>query len=201
MTLQELTGKLYKIPITCDQGKARQVKLAFLLNLMALTCAGMEATDEQILDARDALESSWARKMISEILGLPWREEGGRYARKQPKLADPHQRTVMPIQMLAESREDITKRIVSFLRPDPRMLVEVQKMRVDSDPGIDIYHVVIEDGRGGSWNETFATEDLLMAFLKGIKVTYAMSDLQKLLPSFGNDAPVKFTEQSAVQHI
>jgi hypothetical protein len=55
-------------------------------------------------------------------------------------------------------------------------------------------------GRGGSWCESFATEAELRAFLRGIRVTYAMSDLQRLLPDFG-DKPFAFTEQSAVQYL
>lgn len=195
MTVQELTYKLTRVPLMANEVRARQVKLTFLLNLLALIGQDVRIEEAQLLNARDALESIWARKMISEVLNLRFQED------EYPDLKKENQSTVMPLQLLADDSKGITQKLVAFLRPEPKMLIEVEKRRTDTDPSVDIYQVVIEDGRGGGWNETFVTEDQLRAFLRGIRVTYAMSDLQMLLPDFGDNSPIKFTEQSAVQHL
>jgi hypothetical protein len=195
MTIPELTVKLNRAPFMINEARARQVKLTFLLNLMGLVGDDMRIEEAQLLNARDALESIWARKMISEVLNLSFQED------EFPDLKGPNVSTVMPLQLLADDTNGITQRLVAFLRPDPKMLIKVEKRRTDTEPSVNIYQVVIEDGRGGGWNETFVTEDLLRAFLRGIRVTYAMSDLQMLLPDFGDNGPLKFSEQSAVQHL
>ncbi len=195
MTVQELTYKLTRVPLMAHEARARQVKLTFLLNLLALIGQDVRIEEAQLLNARDALESLWARKMISEVLNLRFQEY------EYPDLKKENQSTVMPLQLLADDKKGITQMLVAFLRPEPKMLIEVEKRRTDTDPSVDIYQVVIEDGRGGGWNETFVTEDQLRVFLRGIRVTYAMSDLQMLLPDFGDNAPLKFTEQSSVQHL
>lgn len=174
-------------PLDYEAAQANRIKLLFLTNLIA----GLEFSDEQVSNARDALEQLPSRALINYLLHLPESERQG--------LAGEFDKTVMPLALLADDRRDITRRVVAFLRPDPKMVVEIEKKIVNTEPPVHVYQVVIEDGRGGSWCEAFTTELELNAFLKGIKVTFAMSDLQRLLPEFGAEAPLVFVEQSSTR--
>jgi hypothetical protein len=197
VTSDKFTKCLNRTPIYADTRRSAPVKLVFLLNLIA----GQEFTDEQLMNARDALVDKWSRRLISHILDLPL-DGADAYGRKlMVSLAGPDQPTAMPMVLMADESSDITTRLVAFLRPDPKMTIEVEKKATETDPPIFVYQVVVEDGRGGGWSETFATEELLMAFLRGIRVTYAMSDLQRLLPHFGDDAKLEFTAQSAIKNL
>ncbi len=197
MTADKLTQYMNRTPLYAERRVAVPVKLGFLLNLIA----GLEFTDEQLLNARDALVDDWSRRLISHILNLPVDGADSAGRRLGVELAAPDKPTVMPMVLMADESEDITRRLVAFLRPDPKMTIEVEKKLTDTDPVIPVFQVVIEDGRGGGWSETFATEELLRAFLRGIRVTYAMSDLQRMLTSFGDDAKLEFTAQSAIKNL
>lgn len=192
MTAEELSRKLNRTPVWSDQLDAARIKVAFLLNLIG-GHAFNTFTDEELRNARDALMFMGHRAVVDALLDLRPQEGEER--------AGPHAPTVMPLALMADENKDITRRVVAFLRPDPKMLIEVEKKEIPTDPHIDVFQVTIEDGRGGSWCEAYGTEDQLRAFLRGIRVTYAMSDLQRLLPDFGDDAPLAFAEQSAVQHL
>lgn len=184
----ELAKKMRQNPIHAEPLVVLRTKLNFLLNLTA----NQVFTDRQFVDARDALIFPSHRRIISEVLGMGTVEH-------QINLAGPNASTVMPLSLLADESGDITDRLVAYLRPDPKMVIEVEKKAVGTEPTIYVYQVNIEDGRGGSWCEAFGSEEALCAFLRGIRVTYAMSDLQQLLPEFGDRPPLAFTEQSAVQ--
>lgn len=192
MTAEELTRRLNRTPVWCDQLDAARIKLAFLLNLIG-GHAFNTFTNEELRNARDAMIFVGHRAVVDALLDLP-PEEGERPA-------GPHEPTVVPLALMADENKDITRRLVAFLRPDPKMMIEIEKKRIDTEPSMEVFQVTIEDGRGGSWCEAYGTEDLLRAFLRGIRATYAMSDLQRLLPDFGDDAPLAFAEQSAVQHL
>lgn len=191
MTVEELTARMIKTPIRFDPGVVVNAKLYFLLNLLT----GQEFTDEQLRNACDALTFDKPRAIIRELVGLKEPDLS------RPVLAGPDRSTIMPISLMADQRGDIKRRILAFLRPDPKMMIEVEKIEVDTEPNVTVFQVTIEDGRGGSWCETFTTEDRLKAFLRGVRVTFAMSDLQLLLPDFGDNRPLAFTEMSAVQNL
>lgn len=197
MTAEKLIQYMNRTPLYAERRVAVPIKLGFLLNLIA----GLEFTDEQLLNARDALVDDWSRRLISHILNLPVDGNDSAGRRLMVELAGPDKPTAMPMVLMADESEDITRRLVAFLRPDPKMTIEVEKKLTDTDPAITIFQTVIEDGRGGGWSEAFATEELLRAFLRGIRVTYAMSDLQRMLPNFGDDAKLEFTEQSAIKNL
>lgn len=165
-----------------------QLKIAFLLNLIT----DRVFSDEQIADARDALVNAGDRRLINRFLGITELKV------QFNSLAEADEPSVLP---LTYTDGKLKERLVSFLRPDPQMLIEVEKKETDTDPPIPVYQVNIEDGRGGCWCETFGTEDLLRAFLRGIRVTFAMSALHKLLPGFGEDESLKFTAQSYVNNL
>lgn len=197
MTADKLTQCMNRTPLYAERRVAVPVKLGFLLNLIA----GQEFTDEQLLNARDALVDPWSRRLISHVLSLPVDGCDASGRSLKGTLADPDKPTAMPMVLMADESGDITTRLVAFLRPDPMMTIEVEKKATDTDPPIFVYQVYVQDGRGGGWSETFGTEELLTAFLRGIRVTYAMSDLQKLLPHFGNDNKLEFTAQSAIKNL
>lgn len=188
MTGQELLQRLMSETFIFPTRQTDQVKIAFLLNLLR----DREFSDEQLYDARDALVNTSDRILISRLLGMPLHESP-----PVPK-ATADDTTVLP---LTYTDGNLKERLVSFLRPDPQMLIEVEKSEIDVDPPITVYQVSIEDGRGGCWRETFATEDLLRVFLRGIRVTFAMSALHKLLPGFGEDESLKFAPKSYVDHL
>lgn len=191
MTITELAQLMNRTPLDAEPKYASRVKLAFLLNLLA----NQTFTERQLLDARDALYDLQSRALINHVLGIP------RQVEHAVDLAEEGAPTVIPLALMAEDRRDITRRLVLFLRPDPKMTIEVEKKVIETEPQLAVFQMAIEDGRGGSWLESFASEDTLRAFLRGVRVTYAMSDLQQLLPDFGDAAPLQFTEQSAVQSL
>ncbi len=193
ITSSDLAIVMQRVTGYADGLTIARVKCAFLLNL--LSAKFPQFTEEELMNACDALVFTHSRALMADLLS-------GILPRKQvTKMAAADQSTVMPLADMAEDDKDITRRLVAFLRPDPLMMIEVEKKHVDTEPSLDVYQVNIEDGRGGSWCEAFPSEQMLRAFLRGIRVTFAMSDLQKLLPDFGDDAPLQFTEQSAVQHL
>lgn len=58
-----------------------------------------------------------------------------------------------------------------------KILINVQKMKVDADPPVDIFSVVIEtieQPQTSEWRETFVNEGELRAFFRGIKSGSAM---------------------------
>jgi len=190
MNANELAQRMSRSPVYAEPFDACRIKMAFLLNL--LQRCRVDFTEQEIANARDAMLFPGSRALVNDLLGLPNEVEHA------VDLAGPHDKTVMP---LMENDPKLARRIVMFLRPDPKMMVEVEKKDVNTEPHLEVFQVAIEDGRGGSWMEAFASEDTLRAFLRGIRATYAMSDLQRLLPDFGDDAPFEFTEQSAVKHL
>jgi len=192
MTGEMIADRMRRTPLYAVPLEAALVKVTFLLNLIA----GQNFTENQVLNARDALMSMMQRKMISDLLLLA-SPRSGRYDAVDPPLAG-HNETTLPL-MESGDDERLLRRLVAFLRPDPKMTVEVERKEIDTEPRLVVFQVNIEDGRGGSWCESFATEDALRAFLRGIRVTYAMSDLQRMLPDFGDDKPFAFVEQSVVQ--
>lgn len=189
MTASDLARRMSRRPIHMDMEVADRIRVAFLLNLLGRCRA--DFTEAEILDARDALLMAESKFVVNELLGLPKAVEHA------VDLAGPHDKTAMPMM----ENDPTLRRLVMFLRPDPKMVVEVEKKEVNTEPRLEVFQVCIEDGRGGSWMESFASEDTLRAFLRGIRVTYAMSDLLRLLPDFGDEAPFEFTEQSAVQQL
>jgi len=57
------------------------------------------------------------------------------------------------------------------------IVIDVQKLRVDSDPPVEIFTVVIEtieEPQPSEWRETFTTEDQVRAFFRGLKAAPAM---------------------------
>lgn len=185
MTVKELSVRLGFGSFGHLAEQVLRAKLSFVLNLFP---ANQEFTEEQLINARDALIVGRERDYISDSLKL-------RPPRKQ-KLAEPDAPTTMPL----SACENIpVHRLVCFLRPDPKMVVEIEKREIDTEPRVHVYQVVVEDGRGGGWNEVFTSEETLKAFLRGIRVTFAMSDLQRLLPEFGDDAPLEFKGYSSYE--
>lgn len=189
MTSQLLANCLQRTPVYAKLEDAQRIKLAFLLNLIG----EREFTEVELRHARDSMVFAGSRALINDLLGL-------REVEHAADLADQHAPTTMPLALMVDDKK-LAKRIVMYLRPDPKMTVEVEKKETDTEPRLEVFQVCIEDGRGGSWMEAFENEDVLRAFLRGIRVTYAMSDLNRLLPDFGDNAPFSFTEQSVVQHL
>ncbi len=187
----ELAQRMGRHPVYAKPFEAVKIKFAFMLNLLG----ERNFTERELMDARDAMIHDCNRALINDVLGFPNNVE------HEVDVAGPHDPTVTGDPHTNGADKDIKRRLVAFLRPDPMMLIEVEKKEVNTEPHLDVYQVTIEDGRGGSWCEAFPNEDTLRAFLRGIRVTYAMSDLQKLLPSFGDKASLQFTEQSIVQHL
>jgi hypothetical protein len=180
------TELLSKLILSPGFGPTWTLRLVFMANVMRRMT---DTVDNGLLaDARDSIENREDRRLLNYILGLG----------TPPNVMEDQG-------VLGLETEGITKeRIIALLRPDPRMLIEVQRVDAPTDPPCEVYQVVVEDGRGGSWNEAFASEPELQAFLRGIRCTFAMSDLNRMLPDLtGLDAgaPLRFTEQSTVQHL
>lgn len=190
MNATELADKMSKRPLFIVLKQADRIKVSYLLNLLGY--AAIDFTDEQLVNARDALVYPESRAFINDLLGISNRVE------YRTDLAPKTEPTVMPMWLQEDESAYTQRRLVAFLRPDPKMTIEVEKKIVDTEPQLVVYQVTIEDGRGGLWREAFGSEVELQSFLRGIRATYAMSDLQKLLPDLGDNAPVVFTEQSAV---
>lgn len=77
----------------------------------------------------------------------------------------------------------------------------IKEIGVETDPRTTVYQVEIFDDKG-SWHETFNTLDLLVAFLRGIRVALATFG-QVVLPDLKNDpnALVKFDPQSCFDRL
>jgi len=113
------------------------------------------------------------------------------------------------VSLLAEETDEDTlkRRLIHYLRPEPGMVVMVKELSVGTEPPLRVFQVEIEDGRGGLWCESFASEPELRAFFRGIRITFAMSSLQKLLPDFlpvpnvykPTSEGLKFAPESVVQ--
>ncbi len=180
------TERLCKLILSSGYGPTWTLRLVFLANLLRRMAPSVD--DGLIADARDAVENIIDRRLISFLLSLG----------TPPNIMEDQGQ-------LGFEPEDLTKeRVIALLRPDPLMLIEVQKVEAPTEPPCEVYQVVIEDGRGGSWNEAFGSEPELRAFLRGIRCTFAMSKLNRLLPDFTTareNPPLKFTEQSTIQHL
>ena len=190
MKTNELMERMSHHPIHANRDDVNRIKLLFLFNLLA----GQTFTDEQLQNARDALVFPYSRSLINVILGLKDKQD-------TKPVAGPNDPTAMPLALMEDDNKNIQRRLLAFLRPDPKMLIEVEKKEAGTEQRLYVYEIRVEDGRGGLWTEAWATEELLRAFLRGIRVAYAMSDLQRLLPDFGDDAPLNFTEQSCVNSL
>lgn len=197
MNTTDLAQRLARRPFSYEAlppGHSNGIKLTFLLNVIRLMTDEVEG--RCLTDARDALAEIGQRKFINSLLGIP-QDVAERYYQQAE-----HERDTCETALPLEERDEMTKeRLICLLRPDPKMLIEVEKIEVDTEPSCTVYQMVIEDGCGGSWSETFTTEDQLRSFLRGVRVTFAMSPLRKLLPDFGDGAPLKFTEQSCIEHL
>lgn len=80
------------------------------------------------------------------------------------------------------------------------MIINVQIVRVHTDPPTAVYAVVVlDDTEKASWNETVNTEIELKALFRGIRLTFAMMNGGKLLPDAGKDALVRFAPNSYIQ--
>lgn len=192
MTGTEIAQHFSHTTIEMQPADVNRIKLTFLLNLIA----GRTFADVDLINARDALVFDETRAIINRLLGLPYVPDPF----STGSLVGPNAKTVVPLQTM-EDDPNIERRVIAFLRPDAKMMVEVEKQIVNTEPSVTVFQVTIEDGRGGSWREAFGSEDMLYAFLRGIRATYAMSDLQKMLPDLGDHAPLVFTEQSAVRRL
>jgi hypothetical protein len=53
------------------------------------------------------------------------------------------------------------------------VVINVQKVRVDADPSVEIYSVDMETD-GSTWRETFTTDIELRAFFRGLQAGSAM---------------------------
>ena len=62
---------------------------------------------------------------------------------------------------------------VSVSLGEHKFEINITKQMAGDDPEIPIYHVELLSTRG-SWNETWATEELLRAFLRGVEAGAAM---------------------------
>lgn len=51
--------------------------------------------------------------------------------------------------------------------------ITVEKVLAGEDPAIPIYHVILEHDNG-TWTETFGTQELLLAFFRGVKAASMM---------------------------
>ena len=112
------------------------------------------------------------------------------------------------VSMLAEEQDEeaLKRRLIHYLEPEPGMRVLVKEMCVSTEPNLRVFQVEVEDGRGGCWHEAFNSEAELRAFFRGIRITFAMSSLQRLLPDFlpsqGRDrAGLVFAPESLVQSL
>lgn len=63
--------------------------------------------------------------------------------------------------------------------------------QIAGDPGTQIYNVNMEDDKGGCWNETLGSEELLKVFLKGLKAAFSFTNTKySITEEYKTDEPL-----------
>ena len=73
--------------------------------------------------------------------------------------------------------------------------IVVSKVNVDTDPSTHVFQVEIFD-KNGTWHETFNTEELVRAFLRGMRVATTM-----VLLTYNMEQHWKFDPESAIDQM
>lgn len=52
-----------------------------------------------------------------------------------------------------------------------KLAIEIGRFEIPLDPPVHVFNVIVSRG-GGSWHETYGSEELLQAFLQGVRAGY-----------------------------